>query len=658
MGKLNHARMKKMEISQQKKIPRTLVFGLLYALFLLCFVFTPLWNTLPGVYLKFLCLLMICLIGIAWAWIGSSEMNLLSRSNVFMLILISSIALAVNIKSLTLPIPWRGDEDYHFLFAKWISSQMKLHLNYFLPFILFLIFISLPKIFLFYKNSRDFTLNYFSRINALYLILVFSCFTFSIAYISKNIHIDLYHVIRYPILIKYLTGLFVFLFHIFPFQLLTSHLGNEFPFRIIPLISSSIIAYLAFQSLPKSFFPLSILAAIFVLTIPLIRYYSSIFYLEIPAVLCIVLIAFSLQDFLQNTVEELKKSKAWYGLIFLGFIKETVLPFLFALVFCRIIYQFILFLKGKTNVKDFIQNELKFIFISCLPLFLYLFFRFRFGNTRAYSPHLNYLTDFNLLFLQLKSLWDSFGFLLVLIIPGSIIAWKKNQKEKILFFSFAILLEFLFHFLDNSDYTGYSRFNLFLFPSFFILGWELIIWISQKSPRWIGIIFCFAIGLNFSMSPINFDGTRKPFWGVYSSDIGEYDFPFREAFSLINNEYPEDKICLSGLNFPYFLDFYFSDKNKPEQIAFDSASIAELKSNPMKYLNSALDLSQIKKCDQLLYTYYTPDSSQYLKAISEKPFLNNPQSHFFKNQIYSLALFKLFPKLNHHVQSSKPSSNL
>ena len=626
---------------------------------------------MPGLPLKIVTLVAICLLGLAWAWMGSSEIKAISRSNILMFLAIFSIALAINFKSFILSIPWRGDEDFHISFTKWIASQMESHLNYFIPFILFLILISLSKIF---SSSNIFTAirtKYLTRLNKPYLpsfiflsvSLAFALFTFSIIYISKNIHIDLYQVLRYPIIIKYLTGLMVFLFNIFPLQILTSHLGNEFPYRIIPLISASLIAFSAHQSLSKTSFSKSnfyipALAIIFLLTIPLIRYYSTIFYLEMPAVLCISLIALSKQNFLKNSFEDLKNSYAWYGLILLGLIKETVLPFLFALIFCRLIFQFALLLKDKSKFTNFIRDEFKFIFISCLPLFLYLFFRFRFGNSRGYSPHLNYLTDFHLLSIQMQSLWDSFGILLILIIPGSILAWKKRPREIVLFFFFAILLEFLFHFLDEAEYTGYSRFNLFLFPSFLFLAWEATLWLTQRSPQWTKIVFCLAIALNFSMSPIHFDGTRKPSWGVYGSDIGEYDFPFRHAFSVIKTEYPDEKICLSGLNYPYFLNFYFSDKNNVEQISFQSVSIKEIQGDPMKYLDSAIVLSQAQGCHQLIYAFYTNDSESYLKAISQKPFLKNPQSHLFKNQNYSLGLFNLFPKLNHHVQSSKPSSNL
>jgi hypothetical protein len=93
-------------------------------------------------------------------------------------------------------------------------------------------------------------------------------------------------------------------------------------------------------------------------SIPLVFYYSSIFYLELPAVCLMFVVCLRIDHLLHSDFNEIRNDPAWYALLLLGFIKETTLPFLIVFVIFRFA---ILFLKlkksGQNNFDEKQQPE-------------------------------------------------------------------------------------------------------------------------------------------------------------------------------------------------------------------------------------------------------------------------------------------------------------
>jgi hypothetical protein len=119
-------------------------------------------------------------------------------------------------------------------------------------------------------------------------------------------------------------------------------------------------------------------------TIPELFYYSSLLYLEMPAVALMFLVCLQADQLLSLGFADLKKSPSWYALILIAFIKETTLPVLLGFVAYRVIVQLSLS-AFRSSWKRLLRNELFMAVGTLLPLFLYLFFRIYFGNPRTFD---------------------------------------------------------------------------------------------------------------------------------------------------------------------------------------------------------------------------------------------------------------------------------
>ncbi len=68
---------------------------------------------------------------------------------------------------------------------------------------------------------------------------------------------------------------------------------------------------------------------------------------------------------------------------------------------------------------------------------------------------------------------------------------------------------------------------------------------------------CIILVGNLFISPINLDGTKKARWGSYLIDIADQYYPYEDALTWIKENYPNRRILLTGLYYPYRLSFYF-----------------------------------------------------------------------------------------------------
>lgn len=601
--------MKFPSLTSSLKISKPLVGFGLTSLFLLCFVITPLWNSLPGFPLKILSLLLSLSFAFALGWWGSGSVALFSLRDLVVGFGILLVMTILNGQSMLLSIPWRGDEDYHIMYTKQLSDSINIHKIYLLVFVVFAL------AFVFFKK-----LNFFSG----FVIFVFSILA---AFAGYHAHVDLYNVLRYPILLKYLTAILAWFYHYLP---LTGF--PELPYRILPFISSTILIFLIVNSLPKNKGWMKIAVIVFFVTLPLLRYYSTLFYLEMPAVLCMTLVLLNAQSLLEKPLTELNHEPSWYALVLIGFLKETVLPFVLVFLFWRILFRVIPLLKTHFQIKV-LWSELFFFFAVGFPLFLYLLYRMRFGNAHHYQPDFENFLNPTLVKILLRSWWDSFGILIPTAAIGLIIL-VYHKKWLQLFFLVALYGAIsLFHFIDGSLYIGYSRFNLFLLPVLAVLSVEAIRFLSEKFIPVLFFILLMGIGFNYLFSPLNGDGTRKSYWGIYGVDIGEHDYPYRDALVEIQKLHLGNRVRLTGNSYPYRMNFYLNNSDLPQDDQnFVRSKIFDPK-REVSEMDSLLSDSKAKSFDAVLY-HVTGNSVP--KLYSNYGF--NSQK-VFKNQAHTLVLF-------------------
>jgi hypothetical protein len=607
--------------------PRPLVFTALYGLFLLCFVLTPLWNTLPGLPLKAAFLAMTLAAGFAFAWWGSGGLRSPTALDGLWFLLVFAFVLALNFSALSASIPWRGDEDFNISFTSQLSHSMGRHLSYFAVLAAFLGW------------------GAFHRAMDRRMIAAAILFGALAAFAAHRAHLDLYQVLRYPILMKYLTALPVYLASLPP-----PGPFPEIPYRIIPLICGAGLAWLGFRALARRPLPIRVGAALAVATLPLVRYYGTLFYLEMPAALCMTLVCFQAGPLLRADLARLVRMPSWYALILIGFIKETGLPFLAAFLACRLLFHLHRHLyRRRHRLRELHGNpplperpppllkeagrEAVVVFCVAFPLCLYLFYRFRFGHSRSYNPEPQGLLNAHLLFLELRSWWDSFGLLLPLALAGALPALRKCGGKRrqalpnLVFPALAFFLVFALFFLDGGLYVGYSRFNLFLLPSLLALAWEALRYGAMRHPALTAGALALIVAANAFLSPVNADGSKLPRWGIYGNDIGDHYYPYREALLALKRGGFGGKARLTGLYYAYPTGFYLRPEEMPEQ------SLVAKPDDEAASMDSLLAASADEGFEAVLY-HIIGDS---VPALPNLHGYGNTQ--VFRNRAHALVLF-------------------
>lgn len=556
---------------------RSLVFFLLFSLFLLVFVLSPLWTRFPGLPARAAALAASLLAGLAWAWWSSGALRLATGRRALLLhalplLVLIPLAALLNAEALSAPIPWRGDEDNHIAFTWDIARALASR-----PWYLAAVLPVAVSAFLVPAMDR----------RVAFAALVLGCLAAWMGLQVRSEWVDgnpvhfWYHFLRYPILLNYQAAIPVFLHSLIPGA------GHpEWPYRMLPLLSAAGLAWTGFHALGRRPLPVRAAAAAAVATLPLVRYYSSILYLEMPAVLCMTVVCFQASRLLRADPSSLVRLPAWYALLLVGFIKETTLPFLAAFACCRLAVRLpALRETGRSpGAGDGVRkawdwkagfHEARIQFCLALPLSLYLLYRFRFGSPRPYSLQLANLADPDLPLRLSRSLLEGFALLLPLALAGLALMVVRRKRAVPAFLVLTLVLGVAFHYLDDRHFIGYSRFNLFLLPGLLALAWEPLRLGAVRRPALTAACLAAATAVNLRLSPILSDGTKRPFWGVHGEDVGEHYYPYRDALAWLATRHPGEKARLAGLHYGYFSRFYLREGYPLEQVLAEPVDPAD-----------------------------------------------------------------------------------
>lgn len=524
-------------------LPKQVVILLLASFYILAFIITPYWRILESTPEVFLILALSIVIGAVWVAFSGDDLQIRVDTTAWKFSFIPLAVLTVlNLKPLTSVIPWRGDEDY------FISNTLALVLTLSTKWPIFLFTSLFLLIYLAWRKTRW-------TLPAGILILVGLIFFMWV----ENPFVEIKETVlfRYP----YVNYWF---FAILPKLALTMRLEPyyEIFFRVIPFIASFALVWICQLNFLPPEKPVDLLWGCAVATIPLVFYYSSILYLELPAIVLMTLVCFNIQSLFSDDFPKLKQNPSWYALILIGFIKETTVIFLLGFVFWRLVAFWKKRRTASAQTESLGQSlvpEIKIALATLLPAVLYLFLRSFQTRNRSFSPDLMNLADPQVLSAIGKFLVDPFGPFLILFLAGSFLLLLKKQYLVFGFFASLFLVYPIFFALDAAGYAGYSRFNLYILPPVLAASGILIRELINKK-RILSIILSGAvIGVNLWMSPINWDGTKKPLWGVYMADTAEHYYPYREALEWLETNHRDDRILFTGMYYPYIsFAFYFS----------------------------------------------------------------------------------------------------
>ena len=523
---------------------------MLASFFGLAFIVTTYWCLPASLAGKMMVLALSLVLGALWVLISAAELEARCRATTTAALAILVAGLAVlNYRPLSAPFAWRGDEIYH------VGVTRNL---------LGLVVRVPPAVALFGVMTWALCLGLAWRTPkwalALAGVMVAGVvgFFLEISYPGSSL--------RYP----YVGYWFVAL--VPAIAGLMGHPFHEALFRVLPLLSVAGVIWVFLRHLGlRSRWPY-LLWGTSVAVIPLAFYYSSILYLEFPAVFLMTVVCLNLEQLLDAGLGSLRRSAGWYALILIGFIKETTVPFLVCFLACRTVV--VLGRQWRSGGGDAFLSacaeEVQVAFATMFPVSFYILLRVAFGVGRGFSPSLAGLRDPLVYAAIARSLQEQFGIFVLFFLAGCILMLRRKEYAKLTFLLLTIAATVLFHAADNRIYAGYSRFNLFLLPSMLAGSAVLVSHLANTRKVLATSLACVAIGAGLWMSPVNADGTKTPLWGNYLVDTSEHYYPYPEALSWLKQTHDGERILFAGLSFGYAFGFYFGQLHWTPQYAIST----------------------------------------------------------------------------------------
>lgn len=522
----------------------------LFTFFSIAFYFSTYWAIPESRTLRLGLLIVTVVLGAIWAMIsaGSFQLNF-QRSYLLTAILAFVVVIAFNFLPINTSIPWRGDEDYHII-------QIT-HLFYSVPGYIIIGLILL--LFLFPPVVRQHPVTGLI-LGLLLLSLLMHYFRFARPFKAEGS----YYLLRYPFVSYWFAAVV---------PIIAGYFGQayyEWSYRLIPMISAAGIVWLILRTIPQRSIFTRMLIAISIATMPVLWYYATIYYLELPAILLMLWVTLNLEKVMKGNLSELKSDNVWIGLLLIGFIKETSIIFLVSLLILRGLYQVYKLFQtkeintrvGGTNLIQFLVNEAIITLSVLFPLVYYLALRrFLINIDRTYAWAFSNLLDLSTYLTQLKAFILEYSLFFILFIAGIILLFYARQTLKASGLLFLFASVFVFFEADAKAFIGYSRFNLSFLPVILVVAAEAFKALSERWPKLLNAVLGLIILANLLISPIFPDGSKKPYWGIYGSDTSEHYYPYREVFQEIRSANREPVILVTGLWYGYFSDFYFKQMN-------------------------------------------------------------------------------------------------
>ncbi len=534
------------ETGTQKTIilPRSFVAALLVSVFFMAFVITDYWNNVGVSQYRMGILLGTIALGLGWGWLASARVRVeFSVRQLLVLGILLAILFGLNYRALGSVIPWRGDEAHHMIDTLSLGDHF--------PWPVFIFIMTWALIIWLAWRRPKWALA--AGLFFLWQILV--------TYPGDSQFGDL----RYPYFNYWLYALAMH-----PARELFGPYHEIF-YRIVPFLSAALLAWYFQRALPNNAGAPSLLWGLAVGVIPVVAYYASILYLEMPAVFLMTIVCLRAEKLLSRDFNELRSDPGWYALILIGFIKETTLPFLVGFLAVR---SALLIWKKAWNGPEMVQGagrraelrnaarktlagEFLVYLVALVPILYYLVFRSISEDTRAYSLTISNLLNASIYPVMGRAFFEQFGIFLLLFLGGCVLLAREKRFGMLAFYLAVTLGYTVFHAIDQDEYIGYSRFNLFVLPAILAGSAALIRAASAwKKPAAYGLVLA-AIGVGLVLSPIRADGTKTPMWGNYFYDTSEHYYPVEDAVVWLKINQPDEDILFAGLYYKYYFDFYF-----------------------------------------------------------------------------------------------------
>jgi hypothetical protein len=592
--------------SQPITLSRHVAVVLLAVVYSLAFIITPYWTRAASATTVALVLLLTVSTGIVWTFLCAAELRAQWGPWKWRYVLApAGILFLLNMRALTSDIPWRGDEEYHI--ATTLSLAAGLPTKWLIVFILGVVALLVMA-----RRTSRWTI----PVGLLLVASVIVAFLVTRPWSGVSTAV----LFRYPFISYWAIVL--------PLHLATlagASPYHEILFRILPFCSAIALTWaFTLHVREAAEFP-GALWGVAVGTIPVVFYYSSILYLELPAVVLMFLVCANGHALLTQSVPKVMQHPAWYALVLVGFIKETTICFLVCYLACRLI--------GRRGREIF--DEVRLSLAIMLPALLYLFLRRTLSRQdRTAAVTLQTLWDIDVYRTILLSFVEQFGpIMLVLFLAGCVWLVLHGQYVVVAFYLSVCLAYPMFHALDVKAFTGYSRFNLFVVPPILAGSSALIRQLARRRMA-AAVAAVATIVAHLYMAPVNLDGSKKPLWGSYLTDTSEHYYPYREALQWLKTNHSKDRVMLTGMYYPYSFSFTFKQlKWEPDNV------VSAIRPEEVEGLSESERVSQkLEEADNdnrtvVLYQVLGRDLPQEIRTGQYK------EARVFRNQAHALIAY-------------------
>ena len=519
-------------------LPHALTFALASLVFQLAFLISPYWRLAPTTGSRLGLAALTTLVGVAWAYLATGSLEFrLPISDLVALLTVLGAMLVLNLLALMSVVPWRGDEDFHLPVVQnliLLIGRLGIRATLLLMVLLFYCFFA-------YRSAR---------VTPTLVVATLGLAAGEVLAV-RPIPWDLEELARYPYVLKWVSAAVALPFRPrFPGG---SPLA-EASLRLVPFLGAVGAVWCGVRQLEGPHAGVRLLHAVTLATIPIVFYYSSIYYLEIPIVFLMTAVSFAVPELLTLDAVVLRSHPAWYALILIGFLKETTLVFLLVFLLCRLgaLYGGML-----RTARLQLWGECRVAFSVLAPLLTYLLYRLAFAaESRTFRPALSHLIDGALLNTLGLALLKQLGVVGLVFVLGFVLIVAKGEFRMAAFLAAVIGGTLAWNLIDVREFVGYSRFNLFLVPPVIVGAHRIFETLLHRSIAVGAGLMILAAGLNLVISPVNMDGTKKPLWGDPGVDTSDHYYPYREAFRWLAEHRLRDKIIVAGLYYPYHMEFY------------------------------------------------------------------------------------------------------
>lgn len=603
------------------RLGRPLVFTLLFLLFNFAYVLSPYWNLAPHAGLRIFLLALSVLIGLFWAFQSAAPLFVaVSRSQAWRLFGAFLILTALNARALTAGVPWRGDEDHHLLTTRSVIDVLLTHPGA----------TALLTLLLGVLVFAAWRLNSLRAVAALCLFL---CIIES----AWILHTDPSpsDMRRYPLFSRWFAAAPIVFMGIFrdvhlPF---TGSL-DEALYRVVPFAAAVLLVWITASRATAASSVGQAVCMTVLGTVPLIHWYSSLLYLELPAVILMTVVCFSAHALLTSDTDAVRQSPAWLALLSIGFIKETTAPFLVTFVVFRLLAR-LRTLRQAARPSRSLVGEGMVDFCVLVPIVCWLGYRFAYQSFRQGPSEFGNILRPDLYFVILRSYLAQFGPLLAVSIVGAAVMLRQERFLEVGFFTGAFFADAVMHLIDSPVWIGHSRFNLFLLPMLLVTAAQAVRALNRRFSKVAALVSCLWLVVNVIISPVNFDGSKRPRWGDYVYDTSEHSYPYRSAIRWLNENSHGRRVLATGLYYSYQFKFYAAPTTLIDELpTAEPAALTPAVQNDAAEVAAALKAAQEKSYDFVLHRLSglsvpsVPDSRGYV------------QRQVFRNAAHALVVYE------------------